>query len=814
MTTSPKLLVFCMCLHSVTYVYSHDVDCSFYDTLEQSMGCGERGYLVGFGKHFCKEIQCKSWLMDREGEDWSKRVLRCMEERIDELQSHSCEDFTPENLLHSTCYFAEGDTCAVRKTARNRLAIWMLPWKRDKIWSGSKHAYFEANNMCCNPLDKTINVAGKKLKFIPQPIAPVYDDSRCTTGRGGSCMLISDDCEGSFISKQCGGPANRQCCIPTPSPSSNSAPFILRMTYELQIETCPTSLEETSKALKAVFTNILAELCQSCKFENTIKYCGSPTDEAIPKPVKRSTERVKREAGPKFETLIGALKSDTMVYSGSLEDLNNELKSYADRISTAITSTSISGITVTDTPIVFITSKEGKCVLYSDLTYELKTINRNGEMCIDEIGVCFTSGPFGMFPETPKNIELSMYLYTRESRESWNCLSPEFSTGITINPNKPTKVIVHGYNADGYDTTDWPHQMRRELLREGDYNVIIVDWSEGAEVKALKLSLGLLSIGIKQIGAGIVLTIQGIRELYGAAATNTQLVGHMIYSVLKQKNVNMGNVHCIGHSLGAHVCGFLGKSAGEKTIGRISGMDPAGPKFEGNNVEFRLDPSDAKFVDIIHTDTDIFGYLKQLGHVDFYPNGGRDQPGCFLIVCDHSVAIKLYLESIDQTCIFYSTQCSYSKINEKDGDICYNRTVDSCSMNVMGYYSDRFMDRHGAFYLKTNKNKPRCNFCVTTSPCDTTQGATEEYDDGKCECLKGTCKSVANGCNGGNFYTGKCGGPVDRKCCVPTYPNYNDVSCVSRQGVCKITTVETCNCGQFYSGLCDGPSHRQCCISE
>lgn len=34
----------------------------------------------------------------------------------------------------------------------------------------------------------------------------------------------------------------------------------------------------------------------------------------------------------------------------------------------------------------------------------------------------------------------------------------------------------------------------------------------------------------------------------------------------------------------------------------ISGMDPAGPLFERYAEQVRLDPSDAKFVDVIHSD--------------------------------------------------------------------------------------------------------------------------------------------------------------------------------------------------------------------
>lgn len=65
----------------------------------------------------------------------------------------------------------------------------------------------------------------------------------------------------------------------------------------------------------------------------------------------------------------------------------------------------------------------------------------------------------------------------------------------------------------------------------------------------------------------------------------------------------------------------------------FEGLDPASPLFETTSgvvdPEHRLDPTDAQFVDVIHTSGPAFGFLAPLGHADFYPNDGKiPQPGC------------------------------------------------------------------------------------------------------------------------------------------------------------------------------------------
>lgn len=122
--------------------------------------------------------------------------------------------------------------------------------------------------------------------------------------------------------------------------------------------------------------------------------------------------------------------------------------------------------------------------------------------------------------------------------------------------------------------------------------------------------------------------------------------------------------------MGAHIAGYAGKYLDGK-LGQITGLDPSGPYFEGlNNSKARLWHTDASLVVSIHTDapqvkTDFgFGMYESCSHIDIYPNGGRQQPGCNsdriltsitsdiingfrnLISCDHNRAIDYYIESI------------------------------------------------------------------------------------------------------------------------------------------------------------------------
>ena len=81
-----------------------------------------------------------------------------------------------------------------------------------------------------------------------------------------------------------------------------------------------------------------------------------------------------------------------------------------------------------------------------------------------------------------------------------------------------------------------------------------------------------------------ICSIGGGAFIYGYAAANTWPVGRHLGLLNKVITKLRGSLPgftggtttrtlCVGHSLGAHVCGFMGKTT---TVDRIIGMDPAG----------------------------------------------------------------------------------------------------------------------------------------------------------------------------------------------------------------------------------------------
>lgn len=72
-----------------------------------------------------------------------------------------------------------------------------------------------------------------------------------------------------------------------------------------------------------------------------------------------------------------------------------------------------------------------------------------------------------------------------------------------------------------------------------------------------------------------------------------------------KNGIAWGQLHLVGHSLGAHICGFAAKELKKKSLpwiaNRITGLDPAQPCFKNADKSMHLHKTDAPFVDVIHT---------------------------------------------------------------------------------------------------------------------------------------------------------------------------------------------------------------------
>lgn len=289
-----------------------------------------------------------------------------------------------------------------------------------------------------------------------------------------------------------------------------------------------------------------------------------------------------------------------------------------------------------------------------------------------------------LFSSSDKN-EPYLFLYTRSDVQNARLVTVANFKQSAYNPAKKTIIIIHGYNSH-VNKTYWL-AFKDTVMRREDANVIAVDWAKSAG------------------GLDYTDPVEKVPD-----------IGKKVAQFIIGTDIDPLNIHCIGHSLGAHVCGFIGK---EIKLKRISALDPAGPGYYLASASERLDKTDAYFVDCIHTSAK-FGLQKSIGHKDFYPNGGSSQPGCTIlpskqiqaelmadekfnpidwIKCSHDRARDLYEESLISSCPFTSIPCDKYENFEKGKCQC-NPTY-GCSS--MGYNADSSAEQ-GDFYLATNND--------------------------------------------------------------------------------------------------------------
>ncbi|XP_069098311.1 pancreatic triacylglycerol lipase-like [Pleurodeles waltl] len=335
---------------------------------------------------------------------------------------------------------------------------------------------------------------------------------------------------------------------------------------------------------------------------------------------------------------------------------------------------------------------------------------RRAEICYDRLG-CFSdespwSGtaerPIGGLPWSPEKINTRFLLYTKENQNSFQEISAKDAASLlssNFKTSRKTRFIIHGFLEKGEES--WLSNMCKRMLQVENVNCICVDWQGGS------------------------------RTLYSQASNNIRVVGAEIAYFINILSARFGHspskVHIIGHSLGSHVAGEAGKR--RPGVSRITGLDPAQPYFQGTPVEVRLDPSDAALVDVIHTDSGPFipnlglGMSQLAGHLDFFPNGGVQMPGCKrnifsenihvndiwegmsdFVACNHLRSYKYYSESIlNKDGLIGFPSSSYDSFKSGIGFPC-----PSGGCPRMGHYADTFngvTKSSQKFYLNTGDDK-------------------------------------------------------------------------------------------------------------
>ncbi|XP_049778093.1 inactive pancreatic lipase-related protein 1-like [Schistocerca cancellata] len=237
------------------------------------------------------------------------------------------------------------------------------------------------------------------------------------------------------------------------------------------------------------------------------------------------------------------------------------------------------------------------------------------------------------------NENIKFFLYTRETQDSPHLLDvndPSSFKSAGFVKGKPLKILIHGYT--GHRDFSPNTEIRPAYLQNGEYNVISVDYGPLAQ-----------------------------EPCYIQAAYNTPLVGkctaQLLDKLIDDGVVPLSDVHVIGFSLGAQVAGQVGQYLKSGKLPRLTGLDPAMPLFATPWKSNKLDSTDAVFVDVIHTNAGSKGKIDASGDVDFYTNGGFQQPGCDAPgipssdSCAHARAPEYFAESISSDEGFWGTPC-------------------------------------------------------------------------------------------------------------------------------------------------------------
>lgn len=152
----------------------------------------------------------------------------------------------------------------------------------------------------------------------------------------------------------------------------------------------------------------------------------------------------------------------------------------------------------------------------------------------------------------------------------------------------------------------------------------------------------------------IVIDLGSTLDFKRLAVMNIPATGAMLGSTLveltNQVDVPHEIIHIVGQGVAAHVAGAAGDEYTRLTghqLRRITALDPTKIFAKNPEVLTGLSRGDAEFVDAIHTSVSALGTVRNVGDVDFYPNGPyATVPGADNVVEAAMRATNYYAETV------------------------------------------------------------------------------------------------------------------------------------------------------------------------
>jgi len=295
-------------------------------------------------------------------------------------------------------------------------------------------------------------------------------------------------------------------------------------------------------------------------------------------------------------------------------------------------------------------------------------------------------------------MEVHFWLYTNENLDNYEDMvfdgeKATIDSNTKFDPTRPTKVVAHGLGGGIHIDQIYAEAYAQVGV---DYNIIGIDWRSIKKGDGWDVSLG--NVG--------------------------KYTAHFLQDLVKNHGLKIEDVHCIGFSFGTHVIGYTGVFLNQLGLGKIPRGTALDPVAYHGGIEAAKD--NYGYLDVIHTSK--LGLLDRLGHIDFYPNGGENQPctceknkknPCTGIKCknapfydkkDHNRAPAYYEESILNPNAFVAWKCPSSMSFKKWKNMGVDRkcSPENSSTNLahMGEWTTSSGFPEGIYYLTTKGKSP------------------------------------------------------------------------------------------------------------